>query len=210
MWRWLSANAIQLVAGLSLLPVLQRAQKGRLLKSAFPGFPSPSTVVPEAMEIKIRDSETLDQPWTPYGTVQILATGSQGVSSASSVEGEKQIPGQSDNFQDSFSPAALHLKARFLTHLLQDTENNVPSSVFFPRGDTKALGPWWSEDMHRPSAGEWCVGRIESYQGKINKFCLESSQQNARGFKKQSLIAEQYVWTWFCLAKLSLGSRKAK
>lgn len=85
------ASEIQLIVW---LPILQRAQRGCLLKSTFPG---PSTVVPEAMEIKSWDCEALDQPWAQSGTVQILAKGSQGCLRASSMEGHKHIPGQSDH-----------------------------------------------------------------------------------------------------------------
>lgn len=191
-------------------PFCRENKRGACWNLHFPASPVPPQLCLKPWKSKAETVKLWISPGHSVGLSKSLQQDPKGVSSASSSEGQKQIPGQSDRFQDSFPPAALHLKAHLLPHLLQNSENNVPFSVFFSRGDTKALGPWWSEDMHRPSAGEWCVGKIEPYQGKINKFCLESSQQNAGGFKKQSLIAEQYVWTWFCLAKLSLGSRKAK
>lgn len=92
-------SEIQLIAG---LPILQRAQRGCLLKST---FPSPSTVTPEAMEIKSRDSEALDQPWTQSGTVQILAKGSQGCFESLFHGGAQTDP--RDHGQDSSPPAAL-------------------------------------------------------------------------------------------------------
>lgn len=81
---------------------------------------------------------------------------------------------------------------------------------FFPRGGTKAMGHWRSEDVPRPSAGESCWEKIKLYQGKTNKLRLGGSQQNAIRFKKRLLLAERcVVLDLFCLAGLSLGSKKA-